>query len=120
MGKRTPSVPNSSPYSVHPGVAMVQQWIADLPRKTGKTLEEWVALVQASGRTFASYEEAYAYASSDRMSLQLDSQPPTPLGLVAPDFRSLAENCHDSVKSAVVVEIGDRQTSVRRSGPDLL
>jgi hypothetical protein len=49
MGKRTPSVPNSSPYSVHPGVAMVQQWIADLPKKTGKTLEEWIALVQASG-----------------------------------------------------------------------
>jgi hypothetical protein len=36
-------------YSVHPGVAMVQDWIADLPRKTGRTLEEWLELVKQSG-----------------------------------------------------------------------
>ena len=36
-------------YSVHPGVAMVQDWIADLPRKTGSTLEEWIELVKKSG-----------------------------------------------------------------------
>jgi hypothetical protein len=38
-----------SPYSVHPGVAMVQQWIATLPEKTGRSLEEWVRLVQEEG-----------------------------------------------------------------------
>jgi hypothetical protein len=36
-------------YSVHPGVAMVMQWVADLPEKTGRTLEEWVALVEEHG-----------------------------------------------------------------------
>ncbi len=38
-----------SPYSVHPSVAMVQAWIASLPQKTGKTLEEWIRLVKQSG-----------------------------------------------------------------------
>src|SRR5438874_13407742 len=28
---------------------MVQDWIADLPRKTGRTLEEWIELVKQSG-----------------------------------------------------------------------
>jgi hypothetical protein len=36
-------------YSVHPGVAMVQKWIAELPEKTGKTLQEWIQLVKDSG-----------------------------------------------------------------------
>jgi Domain of unknown function (DUF5655)/Domain of unknown function (DUF4287) len=36
-------------YSVHPGVAMVHDWIADLSHKTGRTLEEWIALVKKSG-----------------------------------------------------------------------
>jgi hypothetical protein len=36
-------------YSVHPGVAMIRDWIDELPRKTGKTLEEWIALVKKSG-----------------------------------------------------------------------
>ncbi len=36
-------------YSVHPGVLMVQKWIAELKGKTGRSLEEWVALVKASG-----------------------------------------------------------------------
>jgi hypothetical protein len=39
----------ASPYSVHPGVAMVQSVLAKLPEKTGKTLEEWVAFIKASG-----------------------------------------------------------------------
>jgi len=36
-------------YSVHPGVAMMQKWILDLPDKTGRSLEEWIALVKKSG-----------------------------------------------------------------------
>jgi hypothetical protein len=38
-----------SVYSVHPGVAMVQKWVAELPQKTGRSLEEWIALVKKSG-----------------------------------------------------------------------
>jgi hypothetical protein len=36
-------------YSVHPGVAMVQKWVAELKAKTGRSLEEWLELVKKSG-----------------------------------------------------------------------
>jgi hypothetical protein len=36
-------------YSVHPGVAMVQGWIATMKEKTGRTLEEWIAHIHAEG-----------------------------------------------------------------------
>ena len=36
-------------YDVHPGVAMVQKWTAELPQKTGHSLEEWILLVQEKG-----------------------------------------------------------------------
>src|SRR5271169_5838284 len=38
-------------YDVHPGVAMVQKEIAALKPKTGRTLEEWIALVKKDGPT---------------------------------------------------------------------
>jgi Domain of unknown function (DUF5655)/Domain of unknown function (DUF4287) len=38
-----------NPYSVHPGVAMVQKWVQELPQKTGRSLEEWIALTPKSG-----------------------------------------------------------------------
>jgi len=40
---------SKSPYSVHPGVAMVQDWVAKLPGKTGRSLGQWIELVQKSG-----------------------------------------------------------------------
>ena len=39
----------SSLYDVHPGVAMVQKWVAELKAKTGRSLEEWIALVEKDG-----------------------------------------------------------------------
>jgi hypothetical protein len=36
-------------YDVHPGVAMMQDWIRALPEKTGKSLVQWVALVKKEG-----------------------------------------------------------------------
>lgn len=36
----------TSPYAVHPGVAMVQKWIADLPEKTGHTFEHWLKRIE--------------------------------------------------------------------------
>ena len=44
-----PKAAARSLYDVHPGVKMVQQWIADLKSKTGRTLDEWVALVKKEG-----------------------------------------------------------------------
>jgi hypothetical protein len=39
----------TSLYSVHPGVAMVQKWVDELPAKTGRSLDEWLDLVKKSG-----------------------------------------------------------------------
>jgi hypothetical protein len=36
-------------YDVHPGVAMMQDWIRTLPAKTGRSVEQWVALVKKEG-----------------------------------------------------------------------
>jgi len=36
-------------YGVHPGVAMVMKWVAELKDKTGRTLEEWCTLIQKAG-----------------------------------------------------------------------
>jgi len=36
-------------YGVHPSVAMMQKWVATLKEKTGRSLEEWLALMKKSG-----------------------------------------------------------------------
>jgi Domain of unknown function (DUF5655)/Domain of unknown function (DUF4287) len=36
-------------YGVHPGVAMVMKWVAELKEKTGRTLEEWQAHIAKDG-----------------------------------------------------------------------
>ena len=36
-------------YGVHPGVAMMQKWVAELKEKTGRTLDEWTTLVKEEG-----------------------------------------------------------------------
>lgn len=36
-------------YGVHPGVAMVQKTLASLKEKTGRSLDEWLALTKKSG-----------------------------------------------------------------------
>src|SRR5262245_26481279 len=47
---RTRRKPEARPlYSVHPAVTMVQNWIAALPAKTGRSLEEWLRLVKEEG-----------------------------------------------------------------------
>ena len=40
---------DKSLYGVHPGVEMVQKWVTELKEKTGRTLEEWIALVKNEG-----------------------------------------------------------------------
>lgn len=44
-----PMPTSKSLYDVHPGVAMIQKWIATLKDKTGRSLEEWVALAKKGG-----------------------------------------------------------------------
>lgn len=36
-------------YAVHPGVLMVQDWIASLPEKTGKSLAQWMTFIKKEG-----------------------------------------------------------------------
>jgi hypothetical protein len=40
---------STSLYSVHPAVVMVQEWIHTLPEKSGRSLDQWIALVKRSG-----------------------------------------------------------------------
>jgi hypothetical protein len=48
---RKPAIAISAPsiYSVHPGIARMQKWIAELQEKTGCTLEQWIAHIQVRG-----------------------------------------------------------------------
>jgi hypothetical protein len=39
----------STVYSVHPGVVMTQKWNAELKKKTGRSLEEWLKLIKKEG-----------------------------------------------------------------------
>ena len=36
-------------YSVHPGIQMVQKWIETLSQKTGRSLDEWLTLIDRDG-----------------------------------------------------------------------
>lgn len=36
-------------YSVHPGVKMIQDWEKSLPTKTGKSLQQWVQILEQDG-----------------------------------------------------------------------
>jgi len=38
-----------SVYSVHPAVLMTQKWVSTLKDKTGRSLDEWLALVRETG-----------------------------------------------------------------------
>jgi hypothetical protein len=49
MAQTSAKTKKKSIYGVHPGVVMVQEWIAGLPEKTGKSLEEWIRLVKKEG-----------------------------------------------------------------------
>ena len=36
-------------YGVHPGVAMVQKWVAELKTKTGRDLDQWLTYLKKNG-----------------------------------------------------------------------
>ena len=40
---------SESHYGVHPGMAMVQKWLAELKENTGRSMEEWIVLVNKEG-----------------------------------------------------------------------
>jgi hypothetical protein len=48
VAEKTPPRP-SSIYSVHPSIEFVRHWVESLPKKTGRSLSEWLELVRAEG-----------------------------------------------------------------------
>jgi Domain of unknown function (DUF5655)/Domain of unknown function (DUF4287) len=46
-------------YSPHPGIAMVQKWIVELPQKTGHSLEEWLAIIAKEGPAMEAERRAW-------------------------------------------------------------
>ncbi len=48
MPPSTPK-PRRHQYAVHPGVAMVEQWMETLKAKTTRSLDEWILLIQKKG-----------------------------------------------------------------------
>jgi hypothetical protein len=51
-------------YDVHPGVAMMQKWVAELPAKTGRTLEQWAELVRKSGLAAPQERREYGHGTN--------------------------------------------------------
>lgn len=49
MSRTAAASTRKSIYGVHPGVAMVQKWVAELKDKTGRSLDEWLSLLKKSG-----------------------------------------------------------------------
>ncbi|MEK6301421.1 MAG: DUF5655 domain-containing protein [Acidobacteriota bacterium] len=49
MARQAAKSKRKSIYGVHPGVAMVQKWVADLKLKTGRSLDEWLKFIKKSG-----------------------------------------------------------------------
>ena len=45
----TTAAKTKSIYGVHPGVLMTQKWIAELKQKTGRSLDEWLAVIKKEG-----------------------------------------------------------------------
>jgi hypothetical protein len=49
MPTKSVKASSKSIYDVHPGVAMVAKWVAELPQKTGRSVEEWSKLILTKG-----------------------------------------------------------------------
>jgi len=45
----TAATHRGSLYSVHPGVAMLEKWVAELATKTGRSLDQWLKHIKQSG-----------------------------------------------------------------------
>ena len=49
MSVATEYKPKKWTYGVHPSVKMMQDWIASLPAKTGRSLQQWIDLTRKQG-----------------------------------------------------------------------
>lgn len=49
MPKTATQQTKKSIYGVHPSLALVQKWIAELKQRTGRSLDEWLRLIKKSG-----------------------------------------------------------------------
>jgi hypothetical protein len=49
VAKKSNKSVRKSIYGVHPAIAMVQKWVTELPEKTGRSLQQWIACVRKDG-----------------------------------------------------------------------
>jgi hypothetical protein len=49
MARTATQAKTKSIYSPHPGIAMVQKWVAELKEKTGRSLDEWMRYIKEHG-----------------------------------------------------------------------
>lgn len=49
MAAKAKKARGKSIYGVHPGVEMIRKWVDTLKERTGRSLEEWIALVKKDG-----------------------------------------------------------------------
>ena len=61
--KKDESSSKKNLYSVHPVVSMVQAIIRNLPKKTGRSLEEWIQLLRESGPSGEKEQRAWLKAT---------------------------------------------------------
>ncbi|HMP01974.1 MAG TPA: DUF5655 domain-containing protein [Gemmatales bacterium] len=59
-----PPTARAHPYDVHKGVYMMMEWVASLPSKTGRSLEEWLRLIERQGP--ASEEQRRAWLKQEQ------------------------------------------------------
>jgi hypothetical protein len=46
-------------YSPHPSIAIAQKWVAELPAKTSRSLDDWLRLIEAEGPTTEAERRAW-------------------------------------------------------------
>ena len=68
-------MPSKSPYSVHPSIPYVQNIIAKLKTKTGRTIDEWVEFVQKG--TVKGREVVSIVPQAEAKTVAKDAPPPS-------------------------------------------
>jgi hypothetical protein len=59
MAKTATGTAKKSIYGIHPGVLMMQKWVAELKQKTGRSLDEWLRLIKQEGPTAETERRAW-------------------------------------------------------------
>jgi hypothetical protein len=106
MAKKAARKASRVVYSVHPAIAHVQAVIENMPQKTGRSLDQWIAVVEKSGP--AGEKERMAWLKSEH---QLGA---TTAGLIAECAQGLGGEFTDG---AAYIEAAARYVEEMYDGP---